>query len=130
MLHFLKLSVEDFITNFVYDASNNFEYPEGYNNDKEPRALVDYPNLEQAFWSIIEQYDNNTIHSMSGHNTRKVSWCREVVYKMSLHCKKYSDSLDCGNKDTFCGEVVAPFLYELCIRLMKEEDDDKDTNAE
>ena len=129
MLHHLSIPIEEVLANYIFDPAKTFEYPHNYDNVRNPDNLADFPNLEQAFWTIIEQYNNNTISQMSNRNNRKIPWCRAITYSSYIHCKKHSESLNCGNKDTFCQIDMSNYLYELCIRLMKVTDDEVDEHA-
>lgn len=56
MIHFLGLNTTAFINGYVYNTREPFIYPAKYKNTQAPVNLTNYPNLEQAFWSVVQQY--------------------------------------------------------------------------
>ena len=76
MIHHLGLSVPTFMSVYFYNPKTDHSYSKitnVYTNNHEPVALADYPNLEQAFWSVANQYNNKTEKNM--RNGRNREWC-------------------------------------------------------
>ena len=51
--HFLGLDANSIISNFVYEPSRAYDYPGNVTNAPTADAL--FPNLRQAFWTIVSQ---------------------------------------------------------------------------
>ena len=54
MAYFLGIDTNNLINNYVYDSRLTFKYPLGINTQI-PRSLKNYPSIEQAFWTIVNQ---------------------------------------------------------------------------
>ena len=56
MAYFLGLNINTIVNSYVYYPTVTYTYPNKYfQNTQIPNKLTNFPNLEQAFWTIVNQ---------------------------------------------------------------------------
>lgn len=55
MAYFLGLNIDTIVNSYVYFPTVNYTYPLGHNTQIPNNSLENYPNLKQAFWTIVNQ---------------------------------------------------------------------------
>ena len=74
----LGLSVTNIVTNFVYDGSKNYTFPnhttQGPDTIYPPYQLAAFPNLEQSYWTVMAQLTTATEPGLRTAE-RSPKWC-------------------------------------------------------
>ena len=119
MIHFLGLNMPKFIGDYVFDPKKDHVYPKVYQNMWAPEELPDYPDLEQAYWSIVNQYNNATESSLRYGRSRQ--WCQEVGYMAAQHCQTFNETCTANSTQeivAFCNYKVYSYIQETCYRVL------------
>ena len=85
----LNLNVGNIISSYTYDAAATHVFPDGSNGPTEtfiPNSLAAYPDLEQAFWTIMDQYTNSTEPGLRSGKER--NWCHYQAMAVYSHCQQ------------------------------------------
>ena len=110
------INVGNLIKNFNYDLAATYVFP---NNSKTgpkviypPVDLAAFPNLEQAYWTILSQF---TIHTEPNIRKGKSNmYCHHYGVGVYYHCQDTNSKVTKCTVD--CKEIWANFL-EVCHRI-------------
>ena len=98
LAHHLGLSVDSVRNNYAWDSSKAHVFPNHTTQGPEqifiPADLADFPNLEQAYWTILSQYTSYSEPYLRRGKDRM--WC--VYYGIAVmdHCVKMVTQADCS----------------------------------
>ena len=113
----LGLSVSNIITNFIFDETAVYMFPnhstKAPNQIFPPVELGNFPNLEQTYWTIISQYTNITEPTMR-QRQRSVKWCWIVGKGLADHCYMAKNTAGCSTN--VCFNLWKNFV-EACHRV-------------
>ena len=122
MIHFLGLDTAAFINNYVYNHNADFKYPATWKNIWAPKNITTYPNLEQSFWSVVQQY--TTVTEVQLRQGKDVTWCPIIGDTVYLHCKdtiiNSCSSMSSSEQDDFCKNKVWNYFIENCHRTLNQ----------
>ena len=121
----LKLNLEDVMTGFDFDASATYVFPENTKHGPKeifpPSGLADFPNLEQAYWTIISRYTKTTEPGLrKGKNDM---WCYHHGIGVHAHCKDTNQKVTKCADNTVCNLVYSNFV-EACHRILSRDTSD------
>ena len=111
----LGLSLEPIITTFTYVTTKTYVFPNNVLNPitiYPPQNLANFPNLEQAYWTILSYFTPLTEPQIR-HNKSPL-WCWYVGRAVWDHCHE-TKGMKCGAVN-ICPDVWKYFL-EGCHRL-------------
>ena len=111
----LGLNVRDLEEgNYVFNTSlSSHSFPTGAESPSSifiPENLHGYPNLEQTFWTIMDQYNSTSEPFMRAN--KDMMWCHHYGVGMYEHCKSATAQLGSG-----CGGVTESEQEEHCKRF-------------
>ena len=122
----LGLNVEDLETgSYVYNTTlSSHSFPTGAESPDQtfvPENVDGFPNLEQTFWSIMDQYNSTSEPSMRAD--KDMMWCHHQGVGMFEHCKSATAQLGSGcggatdlNREEHCKRFWV-FFIESCHRV-------------
>lgn len=95
LAHHLGLSVSKIINDYAWDSTKTHVFPSPGLEVFIPHELTDFPNLEQAYWTIISHYTKDTEPAMRYGKDRM--WC--IYYGVAVydHCMKTVTEAGCEN---------------------------------
>ena len=104
------------IKSFIFEFNTEYEFPNGSNfATYPPDSLTEFPNLEQLFWTIMNQFTPETEPSI--RNNKSPLWCWYTGYAVFDHCKATYQRKSCGQEaDSHCKQIWKNFL-EGCHRV-------------
>ena len=99
---------------YVTSATHVFPMPKkgGPKNTYIPDNLPDFPDLEQAFWTILNQYTPAT--EINIRRDKSNLWCWYVGKAVMDHCSRAKNSQTCT--ENICKDVWKYFV-ETCHRV-------------
>ena len=112
----LGLSTQTLIETYTYITSATHVFPlaekGGPTATYIPDNLPDFPDLEQAFWTILNQYTPST--EINIRKDKSNLWCWYVGKAVMDHCLKVKNSQTCA--EDICKDVWKYFV-ETCHRV-------------
>ena len=110
----LGLSVTNIVTNFVFDESKNYTFPNHTNQGPDtiypPDQLAAFPNLEQSYWTVMAQLTTATEPGLRTAE-RSPKWCWYQAYAVRDHCMETRDASSCP--------ADAPTAMAMCNKVWK-----------
>ena len=125
LAHHLGLSVSGIIQDYAWDASLTHVFPNSTPMEVYiPESLEAFPNLEQAFWTIISHYTEKTEGGLRYGKDR--NWCHYYGAAVNDHCLKTVQDVGCEDLDTYASKnnhckLVYQNLVEVCHRVLSRD---------
>ena len=120
----LGLNVGNLVTNYAFNNLTSHTFPTGSRSPNPiyvPISLVGYPNLEQTYWTILDQYTNITEPNL--RKDKDESWCHYHGLGVHEHCMSTIIEIGstCGGgniagKRNHCKNIWLHFM-EACHRV-------------
>ena len=121
----LGLNVKTLKNSYTYNTNVSLHsFPNGSNSPSQtyiPENEANYPNLEQTYWSIMDQYTNITEPTI--HEDKDKMWCSHRGLGMYEHCKTATAEVGsgCGGssssaRNNHCKDFWLYFM-EACNRV-------------
>ena len=101
-------------SNYVYNTSiSSHFFPSGADSPDTtyiPENVDGYPNLEQTYWTILDQYNSTSEPFMRAN--KDMMWCHHYGVGMYEHCKSATAQVGSG-----CGGLTESEQGEHCNRF-------------
>ena len=117
-----KLLMEDNSSYIFNTTLASHSFPSGGDGPAQtfvPDNVDGFPNLEQVFWTIMDQYDSTSEPLM--RENKDNMWCHHHGVGMYEHCKASTAQLACGGEseseqEEHC-KMFWTFFMEACHRV-------------
>ena len=130
----LGLNVKTLKNSYTYNTNvSHHSFPTGSNSPSQtyiPENEAGYPNLEQVYWSIMDQYTNVTEPKM--RQDKDEMWCNHKGLGMYEHCVAATEEVGsgCGGSSSYarknhCFDFWLYFM-EACNRVRSNDPNDND----
>ena len=117
LVKLMGLHMNNFITKYVYKTNLTLHsFPGTHSPTYVPHNVGGFPNLEQVFWSIMDQYTPMSEPSIRTASRDRM-WCHYHGVGVFKHCEVTHEAFNCGgNSQSHCLKVWK-FFMEACHRV-------------
>ena len=112
----LGLDTSDLMTNFVYEKTRTYVYPNSSSGPSEifppDSGLTGFPGLTQTYWTIVAQYTAGSEPTL--RSGRSAGWCWIQGKGLHDHCTVTTNTNNCSVNS--CTNIWRNFI-EACHRV-------------